>query len=85
MTSPDITALYQTEQLDLLHTDGVFLAKRGWGHKAVLLLQFDSWYVEIHYYRYRLKVKEIIFSKDMTILDPYLEQVDIEEILNLAR
>lgn len=85
MPLPKITELYQAEQLDLLQTQGVFLAKRGWGNRAVFLLQFDRWYVEIHYYRYRLKVKDIIFSKDVNILDPYLEQINIEEILNLAR
>lgn len=84
MTS-DITELYQADQLNLLYSDGVFLAKRGSGHNSVFLLQFASWYAEIYYQTYRLKVKHIIFSKDIGILEPYLDQIDIREILDLAR
>lgn len=83
MTEREITALYQAEQLNILYTEASFLAKRGSGNSSILLLQFEDWYVEIHYYYYRCEVNKIIFSKDMDILDPYLDQIDIGE-LNLA-
>ena len=83
MTQREITALYQAEQLNILYAEADFLAKRGSGNRSILLLQFEDWYVEIHYYHYRCVVRKIIFSKDMDILDPYLDQINIEE-LNLA-
>lgn len=83
MTITDFSTLSLTDQLDILYTDGVHLGKRTADSIPVILYQFDKWYVEIHYERYRQKVKFTRCTDSSDILIPYLDNIDIDDILSI--
>ena len=82
MTITHFSALPLTNQLELLYTEGVHLAKRECDGMPVLLYQFGKWYVEIFYEKYRSKVSYIRSTDDTEILTPYLDTLDIEDLIN---
>lgn len=77
MTTIDLSHLTISDQIDVLYSEGIFLAKRKFEDKFVLLYQFRTSYVEIYYVKYRLQVERIVYTEDLSILDPYLEQIDL--------
>lgn len=81
MTITDFSTLPLTDQLEILYTDGVHLGKSKAGSLTVILYQFKRWYVEIYYEKYRQKVKFIRCTDSAEILNPYLEEIDIGELL----
>lgn len=78
MTTIDLSHLTITDQLELLYTQGIFLSKRKLHNRAVLLYQFRTVYAEIYYLEYRKRVERIVYSHDVGILDPYLEQISLD-------
>jgi hypothetical protein len=83
MKVPELLSCSQEDQLHKLSAEGVFLLKRGHGNNAVLLYQLEDVYVEIHFLQYRMFIKELMYTKHTTILEPYLEQVDISELTKM--
>jgi hypothetical protein len=77
----DFTDLTLSDQVELLYRDGVFLAKIKQGNTYVILYQIEKMYVEIFYIRYRSVVSHIKCSESTEILQPYLEQIRLEEFL----
>lgn len=73
----EFTELTCKNQLARLYEDGAFIGKRSVDGKSVLLYQYDSFYVEIHYASHRHTTRRIIISEDTDILDPYLSQIQI--------
>ena len=69
------------KKLNKIRTDGVSVGKRCSSEKFILLYQLDSFYVEIYYSNYRMVVDEIVISKDIYILEPYLDQVQLGRML----
>jgi len=66
------------EQLSILYQQGVYIGKKKADQFSKLLFQLESFYVEITYVSYRLSIHEMRFSESTLILDPYIEQIDVE-------
>lgn len=82
MTITDFSILTTTDQLALLYSDGVYLAKRKLGNVHVILYQYQKLYVEIYYRKYRLVVERIRCSEHTDILEPYLGAIVIGNIID---
>jgi hypothetical protein len=80
MTITHFSALSLVDQLELLYTEGVHLAKRNYNGKPVILYQFGKWYVEIFYDKYRSKVSYTRTTDGTEILEPYLDDIDIKSL-----
>lgn len=80
MTITDFSILSLTDQLEILYTDGVHLGKRKADDITVILYQFKKWYVEIFYEKYRQTVKFIRCTESSEILNPYLDDINIDDI-----
>lgn len=78
MTQFEFQLLTEQEQVGQLYEEGVYIGKRKINNRAVLLYQLDSFYVEVYYLSYRRKVQKIRCSGSTSLLDPYLEQIDVE-------
>lgn len=81
MTISEFRLLQQHEMIQTLQDGGVYVGKRKQGRNCRLLFQFESFYVEILYFTYRKHIAEIITSASTHILDPYLEQINVEEVV----
>ena len=72
--------LPESDQLALIQEDGVYVGKL-WKRKySILLYQVDDFYVEVVYKKYRCYVSSIRCFRSTLLLEPYLEQVDIEPL-----
>jgi hypothetical protein len=74
--------LTDNEQVDLLYKEGVYLGKRKVGEYSVVLYQVDNFYIEILYKKYRYYISRIRCFTSVKLLDPYLSQIDIVELIN---
>jgi hypothetical protein len=82
MTMCEFQQLQEDEQIAVLYDEGVYLGKRREKKQPVLLFQYESFYVEVFYRIYRQYVSKIHLSGNTSILDPYLEQIDVEDLVN---
>jgi hypothetical protein len=82
MTMVEFKQLELPEQIADLYEHGVYLGKRKEEELAVLLYQLDCFYVEVFYKTYRKDVLEIQVSESVLVLDPYLEQIDLEFLVS---
>ena len=73
--------LKENEQLTILYNEGVYLGKRRKETQVILLYQLDGYYAEVFYRIYRQYVSKIHLSGNTSILDPYLEQFDVEDLV----
>jgi len=78
----DFSLLEIEEQLDLLQYEGVFIGKIRQDSFLKVLYQYDSFYVEITYRKYRYAVERLRCFESTRHLDPYLKQVNIEVLIN---
>lgn len=69
------------EQLDLLYEQGTFIGKRKVDVQCVVLYQLEGFYVEVWYRHYRRVTERIHCFRSMALLDPYLELIDVEHIV----
>ena len=76
MTLEVFLRLTQEEQLTVLSVTGIYIGKQT-SRPYSLLYQLDSFYVEIVYAKYRLRVSRINCTCCTSILDPYLDQLEI--------
>ncbi len=74
--------LSRQEQLDLLYKEGIFLGKLRTFNQSRVLYFYADFYAEIIYTRYRQKVKLIRCFYCTHLLDPYLQQLKIEELID---
>jgi hypothetical protein len=74
----DFQSLPQEDQITLLYQQGIYIGKKKAEQFTKLLFQLESFYVEIIYICYRKSIQKIRYSDSTTILDPYLEQIDVE-------
>ena len=72
--------LPEAEQLDVIQEDGVYIGKRWRKNFSILLYQVNDFYVEVIYSKYRCYVSNIRCFSSTDLLEPYLEQVDIEHL-----
>lgn len=78
----DFNELTWQEQLDVLYKEGVFLGKLRTFNQSRVLYFYDGFYAEIIYTRYRRKVKLIRCFIGTDLLEPYLQQLKIEELMD---
>ncbi|HWJ89863.1 MAG TPA: hypothetical protein VNR87_02060 [Flavisolibacter sp.] len=69
------------EQVALLYTNGVYIGKRKERNRTVLLFQLEGFYVEVFYAKYRHHISSVRCSDSVVLLDPYLEQIDVEYLV----
>jgi len=81
MTLFDFQLLPEQEQVNSLYHDGVYIGKRKAKETTILLYQLDSFYVEVFYRSYRRHISRIRCSGSTIFLDPYLEQIDVEDLV----
>jgi len=77
----EFSLLHEPEQADLLHREGCFIGKRKNILYNILLYQLDTFYVEIYYLKHRQQISRVRCTSSMKILDPYLTQIPIEELV----
>lgn len=82
MTLFEFQLLSEGEQITALYQQGAYIGKRKEEKRTVLLYQLESFYVEVHYRSYRRYVYKIRCSGSTSILDPYLEQIDVEYLVS---
>jgi hypothetical protein len=70
--------LEEDQQLDLLHRDGVYVGKRKLDGQSVVLFQLYSFYVEVFYKKYRRQIARTTATSDVSILQPYMDQISIK-------
>jgi hypothetical protein len=78
MTFFDFQSLPVQEQVNILYYHGVYIGKRKAVRLTVLLYQLESFYVEVYYRKYRHQISSIRCSDSTSLLDPYLEQIEVE-------
>lgn len=74
--------LEKNEQVDLLYEAGVYLGKRKTGGFCRLLYQYESFYVELTYFHYRVSIRSIRCFTSTGPLDPYLERICLYELIS---
>jgi hypothetical protein len=82
MKMSEFQQLQDREQVAFLYDKGVYLGKRREERQIILLFQLESFYVELYYQVYRTFISKISISLNTTILEPYLEQIDVEDLVS---
>ncbi len=78
----DFRNLEAKQQVDLLYAKGSYLGKRQADTFVVVLYQLDAFYVEIYYKKYRRHIQRIQCFQSTQFLDPYLQQINLHELVN---
>ncbi|HEX2607862.1 MAG TPA: hypothetical protein VHK91_10800 [Flavisolibacter sp.] len=73
--------LSEEEKVAVLYADALYIGKRKVNGRPAILYQLDTFYVEVLYLKYRKYIARFIATDDLTILDPYLEQIKIESFV----
>lgn len=81
MTLYDFSLMCENRQTSRLYKDGVYIGKRNDGNEVVVLYQLDGFYVEIFYRKYRRIISHLKFFTSTEKLTPYLQHLDIEELI----
>lgn len=76
----EFQALPCEEQIAILYQNGVYIGKKKTGGLIRLLFQLESFYVEIIYANYRRAIYKIRCTDSTSILEPYLDQIDVESL-----
>ena len=74
--------LNAAEQEQALWEHGVFLDERQVQHFKVLLYQMASFYVEVYYDKTISEVTRLKSFTSTTLLQPYLDKIDVTGILS---
>ena len=71
--------LSDSEKTALLYKEGIYIGKQRKDDHIVLLYQFESFYAEVFYKSYRKYIDHINCFETAALLDPYLEDIDVEQ------
>jgi hypothetical protein len=77
----DFQQLCMQDQVSVLYTQGVYIGKRKERNRTVMLFQLEGFYVEVFYAKYRHHISWLRCSESTMLLDPYLEQIDVEYLV----
>lgn len=83
MTLEQFDTLSKSEQQEQLLNHGIFLAERQDGPFRVMLYQLDSFYVEVYFFSRYNKVAFFLGFDTTEALQPYLEEIDINGLLEV--
>ncbi len=81
MTLCAFESMKPCEQLDLLQAEGVYIGKRKVRHLSLLVYQLEDFYIELYYSHYRRTLKDVRCFTSTLDLDPYLEDILIEDVV----
>ena len=84
MTIFDFQLVSLRKQIDLLYQEGVYVGKRISSGEIIVLYQFETFYAEIFYCRYRYFVDRILCSQSTAVLHPYLEQINVDDLVKIC-
>jgi len=73
--------LPQQKQVEILYRYGVYIGKHNYASSITLLYQVDGFYVEVFYRKYRSHIKLLHCFESTEFLDPYLKQIDVENLV----
>ena len=82
MTPIEFIDLTGGDREDILYKSGVYIGKRKTTYNSVILFQLEGFYVEVFYSKYRQKVAYMHICSDPEVLDPYLQHLDVEELIS---
>ena len=80
MQLPEFAALSEKEQLEVLRTQAVYLAKRKEHNLVHFLYQLHNFYVEVPFHPRCNKTGPTRCFQSMQLLDPYLAQMRVKHI-----
>ncbi|MDQ6814757.1 MAG: hypothetical protein M3040_13550 [Bacteroidota bacterium] len=66
-----------------MYKEAVYVGKRFVNGRIVVLYQLHSFYIEVFYSKYRLIIDHINCSTSTSELEPYLKQINIEELISV--
>ena len=81
MTLFEFKHLTEVGQAEVLQEQGVHIATRDSLFHTLVLYQIDSFYVEVVYHRLENKIIKIRSFLSTYALEPYLEKIDLSDIL----
>lgn len=81
MTIREFQAHSEADQTEILYLEAVYIDKRKSGEFSILLYQLEGFYVEVCFSKYRQVVAWIRCSESVQILTPYLDKMDIVELM----
>lgn len=79
MTLLEFQRLPEKQKITLLYREGIYIGKRRLHPHTALLFQLESFYVEVCYKKYRSRIERINCFASTVPLDPYLEDMDVEQ------
>lgn len=85
MTLYEYILLRPEEQANVTWKHGAFIAVADKGTLKVLLYQIDSFYVEVYYNCELGRIEEFRCFDSTDQLDPFLEAIDLSELIPVAR
>ena len=77
----DFQLLPEQDQIETLYQFGSYIGKRKQAFSIILLYQLEGFYVEVFYRKYRSQVKHLHCFESTELLDPYLEQINVENLV----
>ncbi len=73
--------LSDSEKIGHLYKHGVYIGKQKEEGSTSVLYQLDCFYVEVSYRKYRQYIERINSFASVSMIDPYLEQIDVEHLV----
>ncbi len=81
MKMHDFQLLPADDQIEILYQFGVYIGKHKKAFSIILLYQLEGFYVEVVYRKYRSHVKHLHCFDSTEFLEPYLKQIDVENLV----
>lgn len=81
MTLYEFGILEERARVNLVYLEGVYLGKRKEEDITMVLYQLHGFYVEICYRKYRYHIRRIRAFASTFLLDPYLDDIAIENLV----
>lgn len=75
-------ALSLQQQVTVLYKEGVYIGKSVKSGLQTVLYQVTGFYVEVYYLKYRSTVHSIRSFESTDVLEPYLQQIDINPLVH---
>ena len=79
MLRSEFDALRQSEQVEVVYKDGVYIGNRQEPGFIIILYQIHDFYVEMFFFECELL--DVKSFRSIDLLDPYLETIDISGIV----
>lgn len=82
MKLSEFKLLADTDKIETLYREGSYIGKRKIHGCILVLYQYEGFYVEIFYHKYRTSISSIQCFTSIARLDPYLDQMDINNLVD---